>query len=307
MRLVLALGGNAILRKNQSGTPSEYWANIGSSARLIAPAIRGYEAVITHGNGPQVGYLAEAFHCISPKAPMQPLDAAVAMTQGWLGYMITHALESAAREHGFPLKLTTIVTRVYVSRRDPEFSSPSKPVGPFYSREEAERLSREYGLVMAEDPRGGFRRLVPSPKPVDIIDVEPVEDALKMGYVAVAVGGGGIPIAVEDNKPVEAVVDKDLASSLLARRINADRLVILTDVPGVALNYDRPGERWLRKVDADTLEEYYRQGHFPPGSMGPKVEAAIEFVRATGGTAIIGGLDDAYNVIKGLAGTIVHP
>ncbi len=307
MRLVLALGGNAILRKGEKGTPEEHWRNINSSARLIAPAVRGYETVVTHGNGPQVGYLAEAFYCISSKAPIQSLDAAVAMTQGWLGYMISHALEAAARDLGFELKSTTIVTRVYVSRRDPEFSKPSKPVGPFYTKEEAERLSRERGWVLSRDPRGGFRRLVPSPAPIDILDVGPIEDALSKGYVTVAVGGGGIPIAVEDGMPVEAVVDKDLASSLLARKIDADRLVILTDVPGVAINYGRPDEKWIKRVSVGELEEYLEQGHFPPGSMGPKVKAVIDFIRATGGTASIGSLDDAQNVIKGRSGTLVHP
>lgn len=305
--IVIALGGNAILRKGAKGTPEEQWETVRQAAReIVRIAGDGARVVVTHGNGPQVGYLIEAFESLPPEKPRQSLDLAVAMTQGWLGYLIAHSIEREAGSLKIEAKTAVIATRVVVSRRDPSFQNPSKYIGSYYTEEEAKRLAEKYGWVMKRDPRGMYRRVVPSPKPLMIHEADRVKKLVDEGYIVVAVGGGGIPVD-EDMNPVEAVIDKDLASSLLARTIGADKLIMLTDVKGVALNYGEPNMKWLSKVSVDELEEYYREGHFPPGSMGPKVLAAIEFVRATRGTASIGSLSEAYRVYKGESGTLIVP
>jgi carbamate kinase len=306
-RVVVALGGNAILPKGARGDPEEQWRTVKDAARLIAEATRGLETIITHGNGPQVGYLAEAFESLPPERPRQSLDLAVAMTQGWLGFLIAHSLEEAYRNLGIERRVAAIITRVEVDPEDPAFKEPSKPIGSYYSREEAERLSKLYGWVFKQDPRGGYRRVVPSPRPVRVLEAQVIGSLARMGYTVVAVGGGGIPVVRRGNvfEPVEAVVDKDLASSVLARQVDADQLVILTDVPGVAVNYGKPGQRWLRRLTVSEARRLLERGEFPPGSMGPKVQAAVEFVEATCRGAVIGSLSEAGKVISGEAGTLV--
>ena len=307
-RIVVALGGNAILRKGQRGTPEEQWANVARAARLIVKAMEGHEAVITHGNGPQVGYLLEAMDAVADRYPMQTLDIAVAMTQGWLGYLIASAVGEEAVRLQSGRGVAALVTRVLVDPEDPAFQEPTKPVGAFYSKEEAERLAREKGWVFKEDPRGGYRRVVPSRRPLEGLEAPLIARRASEGYYVVAVGGGGIPV-IRDGlgrlKPVEAVVDKDLASSLLARQIRADRLVILTDVPGAAVNYGKPEQRWLGRVTASEARKLLEAGEFPPGSMGPKVQAAVEFVEATCREAAIGSLHRALEVLRGESGTVV--
>jgi carbamate kinase len=305
--VVVALGGNAILRKGERGEPSEAWRNVRRAAAAIVEARRrGYHIVVTHGNGPQAGYLLEAIESLPRERPRQTLDIIDAMTQGWLGYLIQHAITLEARAKGVRVESATVVTRVIVSKSDPAFLNPSKPVGFYYSEEEARKLAAERGWVMKRDPRGGYRRVVPSPKPLRIVEAPIIESLAREGIVTVAVGGGGIPIA-EDLEPVEAVVDKDLASSVLARQIKADRLVILTDVPGVAINFGKPSQKWLHRLTVSEAERLLKEGHFPPGSMGPKVEASIEFARHTGNPAVIGDLDDAIRVIEMESGTIITP
>ena len=305
--VVIALGGNAILRRGTKGTPGEQWETVKAAAREIARiASNGSRVVVTHGNGPQVGYLLEAFESLPRDKPRQSLDLAVAMTQGWLGFLIAHSIEREAETLGVEAKTAVIVTRVMVSRRDPSFENPSKYIGSYYTEEEAKRLEEQYGWVMKRDPRGMYRRVVPSPTPLRILEADRIKQLVENNYIAVAVGGGGIPVD-EDLQPVEAVIDKDLASSLLARSINADRFIILTDVKGVAVNYGKPDEEWLTTVTVSQLEEYYAQGHFPPGSMGPKVKAAIDFVKETGGTASIGDLQEAYKVYRRESGTHIIP
>ena len=305
--VVVALGGNAILRKGERGEPSEAWRNARRAARAVLEAYqRGYRIVVTHGNGPQAGYLLEAIESLPASRPRQTLDIIDAMTQGWLGYLIQHAITIEAQARGLDIPSASIVTRVVVSKSDPAFLSPSKPVGFYYTREEAERLARERGWVMKRDPRGGYRRVVPSPKPIKVIEAPVIESLARSGVITIAVGGGGIPVA-EDMEPVEAVVDKDLASSVLARQIHAERLIILTDVPGVAVDFGKPTQRWIRRMNVGEAERLLKEGQFPPGSMGPKVEAAIEFARATGQPAVIGDLDDAINVIEMRSGTIITP
>ncbi|MFZ8794842.1 MAG: carbamate kinase [Acidilobaceae archaeon] len=310
MLLVVALGGNAITPRGSSGSPREQWEAVSSASRALASLVEeGFRLVVTHGNGPQVGYLMEAFDLLPPGTPRQTLDLAVAMTQGWIGFLIAHSLERELARRGLRRRVAVVPTRVLVSLEDPEFSNPSKYIGRYYGEEEAVRVSRELGWVMRRDPRGGYRRVVPSPRPLGILEVDVVRSLIDQGYIVVAAGGGGIPVAVVNGslEPVEAVVDKDLTSSLLALELNADSLVILTDVPGVAVNYRRPGELWLRRVKVSELKKYYEDGEFPSGSMGPKVLAAINFVERTGRRAHIGLLDEALEVVKGLKGTVVEP
>ncbi len=305
MPAVVALGGNAILPKGARGTPGEQWATVRRAARNLIPILdEGARLVITHGNGPQVGYLLEAMESLPASVPRQTLDIAVAMTQGWIGYLIAHSIDVESKGRYRPL---VVVTRVMVSRSDPAFSNPTKFVGRYYTREEAEALARDRGWVMKKDPRGGYRRVVPSPRPQRILEAPLIKDAsYKLGVVVVGVGGGGIPVD-EDLNPVEAVVDKDLASYRLAVEIDADKLVILTDVPGVALNYGTPREEWPHIIEASKALELVNKGVFPPGSMGPKVEAAARFALETGRPASIGSLEEAYKVYKGEAGTLIVP
>ena len=306
-RIVVALGGNAILRKGERGTVEEQWRNVRFAASALASAIEPQDqVVVTHGNGPQVGQLAEMSQLLMDRYPPQSMDIYVAMTQGWLGYMIAHGIEEAL---GHRRRAVVVITRTLVRADDPDFQNPSKFVGSYFSDEVAGELSRRYGWTFKRDPRGGMRRVVPSPEPLDVLEAEAIEDLLERGYIVVAVGGGGVPVVKRDGSlaPVEAVVDKDLATAVLATRLRADKLVILTDVPGVAVDYGKPTETWLRVVKASQLAALYDKGLFPPGSMGPKVLAAIRFVRATGGHAVIGDLEDAANVIRERSGTVVVP
>ncbi len=307
MLVVIALGGNALLRKKDSGDPEEQWRNVSQAAEQLAEIAREEtNLVITHGNGPQVGYLLEAFESLPASKPRQSLDIAVAMTQGWIGYLLQHSLSKYLARLGVRRDVVSIITRVVIDRNDPAFANPTKFVGSYYSREEAERLSGEKGWIMRPDPRGGWRRVVPSPRPIDIVEKNIIRSLALNGVITVAVGGGGIPVD-RDLTPVEAVIDKDLASSLLARLINADRFVILTDVPGIAIDYGKPTQRWLREISKDELKELYENGLFPPGSMGPKVKAIIEYVEHTGNTAVIGALEEAARVYRLESGTIIYP
>lgn len=310
MLTVVALGGNAITPRGSSGSPREQWSSVRIAARALADIVEeGFKLVVTHGNGPQVGYLIEAFDSLPSSMPRQTLDLAVAMTQGWLGFLIAHATEEELARRGLRKRVVVIPTRVLVSLDDPEFYNPSKYIGRYYEEEEARRVSKELGWAMKRDPRGGFRRVVPSPKPLKVLEVDVIKALVDQGYIVVAAGGGGIPVAMVNGslKPVEAVVDKDLASSILAVELEAYSLVVLTDVPGVAIRYGKPGETWLKRVRVEELKKHYEDGEFPPGTMGPKVLAAIYFVEKTGGRAHIGLLEEARNVVKGAKGTIVEP
>jgi len=302
---VIALGGNALAGPSLRPDTSEMIA----AARTAAASLRGFLeggglAVVTHGNGPHAGYLLEALSLLPPQEPRQPLWAITAMTQGWIGHVLKQAFEDAAGRQA-----EVVAARVVVDKGDPAFTEPSKPVGRLYSEDEAARLAGELGWRFARDPRGGYRRAVPSPRPLRVVEAEFIAGLAASGVVAIALGGGGVPVVEEDGrfKPVDAIVDKDLASSVLARQIDADMLVILTDVPGVAVDYGGPRERWLSRVRVDELERLAREGHFPRGSMGPKVEAAIEFTRHTGRPSVIAHLRDASKALKLAAGTIVEP
>lgn len=309
-RVVIALGGNAILQRGQRGTYEEQMSNVRKTAKQIVEIIldNDYDVIITHGNGPQVGNLllqqdaGEAYNI-----PAQPMDVCGAMTQGQIGYMIQQAITNELKKRGIYKPVATIVTQVLVDKDDPAFQNPSKPVGPFYDEETAKKLAREKGWVVIEDSGRGWRRIVPSPDPKDIVEKDVIRDLVERGFIVIASGGGGIPVVEEDGrlKGVEAVIDKDLAGEKLAEVVNADVFMILTDVNGAAINYGKPNEMWLGRVTVGELRRYYEEGHFKKGSMGPKVLAAMRFVEWGGERAVIAALDKAVQALKQKTGTQV--
>ena len=308
MVYVVALGGNAIAGPGLSADHDSMALSIKRAMESLLPllALKDSKLVVTHGNGPQVGLLAEALSCVGGPGLSQPLHVITAMTQSWIGSMIKQVGEALARGRGLDIRLEIVNTRVVVELGP---NTPVKPIGKLYSREEAEALAARRGWIIVKDPRGGWRRGVPSPRPLKVLDVDAVVALLERGFHVIACGGGGIPV-VEDNgvyMPVEAVVDKDLCSSKLAIALDAELLAILTDVKGVAVNYRRPDERWLRTLKVSEARRLLERGEFPPGSMGPKVEAAVEYVEATGKRAVIGSLKEAYKVLRLEAGTIIEP
>ncbi len=310
-RVVIALGGNAILQRGQRGTYEEQMTNVMKTAKQIVDIILDgdYEVVITHGNGPQVGALllhmdaGQQVHGI----PAQPMDVAGAMTQGQIGYMIQQAMVNELRRRGIERPVATIVTQTVVDKDDPAFQKPSKPVGPFYDEETAKKLAREKGWTVVEDAGRGWRRVVPSPDPKGHVEAPVIVDLVEKGFIVIASGGGGGPVVEEDGglKGVEAVIDKDLAGERLAEEVRADVFMILTDVNGAAVNFGKPDEKWLGEVTVEELRRYYAEGHFRKGSMGPKVLAAMRFVEWGGERAVIAALDRAVEALKGETGTQV--
>ena len=308
-RVVIALGGNAILQRGQKGTYEEQMANVMKTAKQIVDIILDgdYEVVITHGNGPQVGALllhmdaGQATHGI----PAQPMDVAGAMTQGQIGYMIQQAIRNELKRRGIDRPVATIVTQTIVDKNDPAFQHPSKPVGPFYDEETAKKLAKEKGWVVIEDSGRGWRRVVPSPDPKGHVEAPVIVDLVEKGFIVIASGGGGVPVIEEEGQlnGIEAVIDKDLAGERLAEEVNADIFMILTDVNGAAINFGKPDERWLGKVTVEELRKYYEEGHFKKGSMGPKVLAAMRFVEWGGERAVIAALDRAVEALEGKTGT----
>ena len=291
---VVALGGNALLQSDQKGTISEQEENAYATAECLVKLIkRDYNIVITHGNGPQVGNIMLANQAGSRmfNIPEMPLDICVAYSQGFIGYVIEQQLKNVLQANDMERDIITIATQVLVNKDDPAFRNPTKPIGPFYTREEAEQMAGVTGSVYAEDPRGrGWRKVVASPKPLVIINKKAIEKIAREGHIVIAVGGGGIPVFfVAPNKlqGIDAVIDKDLASSQLASQINADKFFILTDVPKVCLNFNTPQEKAIDRMTIAEAQQYLDEGQFPDGSMGPKIRAAIRFVENSGKDAII--------------------
>lgn len=308
--VVIALGGNAFLRKGQKGYVHEQWDNVKSAMKQIAEIIeKGYQVILTHGNGPQVGNILEWMEALKHRLPPLTMDIANAMTQGWIGYMIQQALHNELRRRGINKTVVTIVNQVLVDKNDPAFENPTKYVGPYYDEEAAERIAEERNWIIKQDPRGGWRRVVPSPSPIGNVEIGAIKKLLKNGFVVIASGGGGIPVIYEGEeiKGVEAVIDKDLASERIATLLDADYFVSLTDVEGVYINFNKPNQKLLRDLTVEEAENFYEEGHFPPGSMGPKVLAAIKFVKNGGKASFIGHLEKAKDVIEGKSGTKIHP
>ncbi|HOI00112.1 MAG TPA: carbamate kinase [Bacteroidales bacterium] len=295
---VVAFGGNALLRGDQKGTIDEQEQNAYvTSERLLALLNRNYNLVITHGNGPQVGNIVlanQAGHKVYG-LPDMPLDISVAYSQGFIGYVIEQQLRNVLRANDMERDIITIITQVLVDKDDPAFQNPTKPVGPYYTKEDADKYAAETGARFAEDPRGrGWRKVVASPNPMVISNIKSIEQLSRSGQIVIAVGGGGIPsfyVAPNKLQGIDAVIDKDLASSLLASQIRADKLFILTDIPKVFLNFHTPQERALDRVTIAEAKRYLEEGHFAEGSMAPKVRAAIQFVERTGNDTIITSSD----------------
>ncbi len=307
---VLAIGGNSLIRSKDRSSFADQLATTADTCRHIADIVEaGHEVVVTHGNGPQVGFILIRSHLARNRLPEVPLDACNAQTQAEIGYMIQQSLDNEFKQRGITKPVVTVVTQVVVDAGDPAFQHPSKPVGPFYTKGEAAKLEKELGWVLREDAGRGFRRLVPSPRPVDVVEKPEVESLLRSGAVVVACGGGGIPV-VRDNgtlKGVAAVIDKDLASSLLAGEIGAERLVISTAVERVYLNYGQASQQPLGNVSVVEMQEYLTAKQFPSGSMGPKIEAALDFLRQGGREVIITDPDHMADALAGKAGTHVTP
>jgi carbamate kinase len=308
-RIVLALGGNAIAPSGTGGTAEEQTRNISRTMVSVAQLIvDSYEVVITHGNGPQVGNLLLKNEIAKDIVPAMPLDWCVAQTQATIGYQIITALERELESRGDLSTVVPVISRVEVAADDPAWSDPSKPIGPYLTDEAKVRERERQGQRFVHDERRGWRRVVASPEPVRLLEPMTIDLLLKAGAVVVANGGGGIPM-VRDHHGVlvgvEAVVDKDLSAALLARQLAADRLVILTDVPGVAVDFGRPAERWLETATTTQLRDLAAEGHFRRGSMGPKVDAAVRFVGRGDRWAVIAALDDLVAAVRGEAGTRV--
>lgn len=303
---VIAIGGNSLIRSKDRSSFADQLATTAETCRHIADIVEaGYEVVVTHGNGPQVGFILIRSHLARNRLPEIPLDACNAQTQAEIGYMIQQSLDNEFRRRGIAKPVVTVVTQVVVDAADPAFQNPSKPVGPFYTKGEAAKLEKELGWVLREDAGRGFRRLVPSPQPVDVVERPEIDSLLRSGVVVIACGGGGIPVVREGGvlKGVAAVIDKDLASSLLAGEIGAERLVISTAVEQVCLNFGQANQTALGRVSAEEMKNYLSARQFPAGSMGPKIEAALDFLRRGGKEVVITDPDHLAEAMAGKAGT----
>lgn len=307
---VIALGGNAILQPGQVGTFEEQLFNIDQAMRRIAELIEnGWHVVLTHGNGPQVGNLLIQNALAAKTVAPMPMDVCGAESQGQIGYLAAQTLANHLRKRKLQMAVVTIVTQVAVDPRDPAFANPSKPVGPFYSEAEAKRMMLEEGLVMREDAGRGWRRVVPSPEPREVVEIEAIRDLVTSGVLVVCSGGGGVPVVRGRGGSlagIDAVIDKDLAAALLAAQVGADALLILTDVPRAYIQYGTPEQEALARVTVSEMEAYAAAGHFKAGSMGPKVDACLRFVRA-GGEAVIANLAEVVPALEGTSGTHIVP
>ncbi len=307
-RIVVALGGNALGK-----TPEQQLALVKNTARPIVDLVeKGYEVIIGHGNGPQVGMINLAMEFSANKGggtPFMPFPECGAMTQGYIGYHLQQAIQEELKSRGIDKECATVVTQVVVSEDDPGFQNPTKPVGSFYTKEEAEKIAQEKGFIFVEDAGRGYRRVVPSPIPQRIVEKKVVEQLVAAGDIVITVGGGGIPVVEtpEGLKGVAAVIDKDRASALLARDVKADRLIILTAVDRVSINFNKPDQVDLSVMTLADCEKYIGEKQFAPGSMLPKVESCMQFVResAKGCTALITSLERAAEALEGKTGTVI--
>lgn len=306
--LVVAIGGNAILPAGDPGGAASQWRRIEATcARLADLVAEGYDLAITHGNGPQVGNILVQNEESRRAVPSMPLDVCGAESQGQIGYMLQQALQNEFAARGIRKGVASVITQVRVDPADPAFARPTKPIGPFYEREDEILVKRAKGWKFIVDPRGGYRRVVPSPLPLEIVEKDIIRKLLaEDGHVVIAAGGGGIPVVRIDGRlvGVEAVIDKDLASAVLAKAIGCRTLLIVTDVSRVAVDFGRPTERPLDRVTLAEAKKYYADGQFPAGSMGPKVEAIVRFLEGGGTRAIVTNVEDLAAALAGRAGTV---
>ncbi len=304
--LLIAIGGNSLIRAGQKGTIPEQLANARSLAANIAEiAVRGFRFVLTHGNGPQVGSQLLRSELASAQTYPLSLDVCVSMSQGEIGYILQNALQSALSSRGLRIPVATLLTQVVVERTDPAFLNPMKPIGPFYSKEAALRKEEDLGWTMIEDAARGYRRVVPSPRPLRILELDVIAKCLELGMILIAAGGGGIPVTDENGTfiGVEAVIDKDSVSALLAVELRVEHFLISTDVDYVYVNYKRPGEKAITSMSVEEAKRYMQEGHFLEGSMKPKIDAAIQFLEAGGRDVIITSNENLLTALEGKTGT----
>jgi carbamate kinase len=310
MKALVSLGGNAILKHGQKGTAEEQAVNVQNTAKHLAALLRrGERIAITHGNGPQVGNILLQNEIAKETLPPMPLDVCGAESQGMIGYMLQRALSSELESGGPNLPVTTIVSQTLVDAEDPAFKNPTKPVGPFYTSTEARQLRESKGWHIISDSGRGYRRVVPSPTPLDILEKETIIRLFETGTVVISVGGGGVPVIREKNgklRGVEAVLDKDRTAALLAKILGVETLLILTDVERVFVNYGKPDQRALDRMTVQECRKYLAEGQFPAGSMGPKIESAVSFLADSSGRKVgIASLEMAEEALKGNAGTTI--
>lgn len=308
-RIVIALGGNAL-----GNTLPEQMAAVKVTSKAIVDLIEeGCEVVVTHGNGPQVGMINNAMIALThedAQQPNTPLSVCVAMSQAYIGYDLQNALREELFNRGITdIPVATMITQVRVNEDDPAFNNPSKPIGKFFNEEQAKMMEEKYGYIMKEDAGRGYRRVVASPKPAEIIEIGTIRTMVESGDLVIACGGGGIPVTRQGNhlKGASAVIDKDFASCLLAQELDADFFIILTAVEKVAINFGKPNEQWLEDLTVEEAKKYMEEGHFAPGSMLPKVQAAVDFASSKEGrTALITLLEKSKDGIQGKTGTRFH-
>ncbi|APC41568.1 carbamate kinase [Clostridium estertheticum] len=312
-RIVIALGGNALQANPKDTTAEAQLITAGQTSETIVDLIEeGHEVIIAHGNGPQVGQLVatyEAAASINENSPVMPFPECGAMSQGYIGYHLQQSIRAEMRKRGINKEVATVITQVIVDANDPGFKNPTKPVGSFFTQEQANKLMTEKGYTMKEDSNRGWRRVVASPLPIDIVEKPIIKTLVDAGHIVITVGGGGIPVIDMGNgnlKGVPAVIDKDFASCKIAELINADLLVVLTAVEQVAINFGKPNQKNLSKITVEEAKTYMKEGQFAPGSMLPKIKAALIFVEAKEGRkAIITSLEKAKDAIREVAGTII--
>jgi len=308
-KIIVALGGNAIKRPEDKGTIEEQLNAVSRTCDQLVKMIKnGHKVVITHGNGPQVGALLIQNEEAREKVPQMPLDVCGAESQAFIGYMIQQTLRNRLEKIGISKDVATVITQVKVDPEDLAFEKPTKPVGPFYTERQAEKLRREKGYIIRRIEEERFRRVVPSPEPKSIVEIGAIQKLVDAGVIVIASGGGGVPVVErEDGRlaGVEAVIDKDLAAEILAREIKADIMLFLTNVQGVAVNYAKSNQRFLERMTSEEAESYLRAGEFPPGTMGPKIEAAVRFLESGGEKAVVSSLGEAFEALNGRAGTTI--
>ncbi|EDY34553.1 carbamate kinase [Aciduliprofundum boonei T469] len=309
MKVVLAVGGNALLRPGDRGTAEEQMLRARQTAENIYPLFQKFKVVVTHGNGPQVGAILLQNETAKDVVPPMPLDICGAMSQGEIGYMLEQSFQNVLEEKGVNKDIATVLTRVIVDENDPAFENPTKPIGPFYTEEEAKRLAKEKGWHVVEDSGRGWRRVVPSPMPLEIVEKDVIAELLEKGFGVIAVGGGGIPVIRKGRKlfGVEGVIDKDLASAVLARDIGADRLIILTSVEKVYLNFGKPEQRGIDEMSVQEAKKYMEEGHFKKGSMYPKILASILYLDNGGKEVLITSPEKVQDASDGKTGTWIYP
>ena len=309
--IVVALGGNAISQQFEEGNIYQQFVNTRQSLSGVADLISlGYRVLISHGNGPQVGNQLIRIESARDQVPVLPLGIVVADIQGGMGYMIAQCLTNVLQDRGVKKEIVCIVTQMIVNKNDPSLKNPTKFVGPFFKKEQVDELVNVRGWMVKEDPGRGWRRVVPSPKPIEIVEKGVIKRLVEEDVVVIASGGGGIPVYVEATgwlEGLDAVIDKDAASAVMARDIGAEELMILTGVEKVALNFGKPNQRLIDKMKISEAKKYLQEGHFPAGSMGPKIEASINFLEKGGEKVIITSIEKSIQAVKGKAGTTIFP